>query len=249
MTRQLEISRENGARRPIHHRHIVNIVFKAKRPRKGKPADVYLHVYHPEWKAFHLVGESMEVNEQINDIELARRALRRFFGDDAPVDVKNLARIQGIDTIKLQELSKTNGAWTEYTYCLMEPISPIKELTLPKKSRFRWFTMDEIIAGKTSFGEKIMFSSTKIFDRHKDKISRLRVNVNKTDDPLPSPEYIDLKVLLHWLGMKINFVSAFSLAIIMISIILLIWFTNLAIAGVVIGILGLVFDWLQAKKK
>jgi hypothetical protein len=166
---------------PIHHRRIVNIAIKSRQIRHGKMQDVYLHVYHPGWKEYHLIGLSHKDNSK-TDEEIAVKALEKQMGLLSNQYV--LSAIGPEHTIKKQSL--TSGAYTEYTYKLYITQEIKTKLDLKKikdgqfdVSRFRWFTWDEIKRLESDHGERIMFSTPELLS---DYHSSLPVSAKRAED-------------------------------------------------------------------
>ena len=155
-------------RRPLHHCHVVNVVIKAQVTREWERKSVYLHVYHPEWRAYHLIGLGVDGSTQQSlerDKEVAREALRHFL---------DLEQIQyefdetiNPDLIHLDKLSETSGAFTHYSYRVLvvgkiDAALRATEHLREERGTFRWFTLEEIERGRGRNDETIMFSTLPI---------------------------------------------------------------------------------------
>src|SRR6266540_2556472 len=76
-TKSLEVIRNSfhGGIIPIHSREIVNIIIKGRQIRNWKHRDVFLHIYHPDWDEYHLVGIGRRGEDSID--ELAHQAMKQ----------------------------------------------------------------------------------------------------------------------------------------------------------------------------
>ena len=150
---------------PLHRCHVVNVVIKGEMIRDWQRTGVYLHVYHPEWKAYHLIGlgvdEAGEPSED-RDKEVAKEALRRHLHLDPnqyELDDALHPRVP-----PLTRISGTSGAYTRYTYGvvvakLIRPLLRRNGHLRDEHGSFRWFTRDEIQQERSSQGEAILFST------------------------------------------------------------------------------------------
>jgi hypothetical protein len=166
LTKALESARMENVQvdhEPLHSRRIVNVLIKSRQIRHWMPQDVYLHVYHRQWKEYHLVGLSYK-DDSKTDEEIAQLALEKQVGLEPDQYVLDPAFNPPEVTDK--RISATSGALTEYTYCLRV----VKEVLIkPRLQRlikenkfdrdwFRWFTWEEMKERKSEQGEPIMFS-------------------------------------------------------------------------------------------
>jgi len=129
-----------------------------------------MHVYHPEWKRYHLVGLSHK-DDSKTDEEIAELALKLQVG--LMPDQYNLDPVFSPPEIKLKRISATSGALTEYTFRLMA----VKEIRVKLRLRklvnegkfdrdwFRWFTWEEIKQRESDHGEPIMFSTPPVMEK------------------------------------------------------------------------------------
>lgn len=152
---------------PIYFVDIVNVIIKGKQIRKYREKEVYLHIYHPDWEAYHLIGLGKRVERSLE--ELAHRALE--------VKLKLQPHQYAFepslnpDTVSYTDISGSHGAITKYTInakviksfeldlnshlkkLIENPNNNIHEAT------FRWFTIEEIIRGISDDQERIMPST------------------------------------------------------------------------------------------
>jgi len=151
---------------PVHSRRIVNVIIKGRQLRNWKYEDVYLHVYHPKWRAYHLVGIGKRHPDE-SDENLAYLAMKEKVGL-APHQYKLDPNIRP-DSIIETYTSRSHGALTDYTFVARVGKSIGVNLNLHLDSlvarsndfdigSFRWFTLDEINQG-VARGWKIMPST------------------------------------------------------------------------------------------
>lgn len=153
---------------PLHHRHIVNIVVKARMKREWQLKDVYLHEYDDDWKQYHLIGEALREECSATDLEsdigfahsimqahLRLRSTQYDFHRSINPPVKCL-----------EHISETSGAYTEYSYRLfvVENIDPSLSVNSHLREEtghgpYRWFTREEILNCCSAQGELIIFST------------------------------------------------------------------------------------------
>lgn len=238
-------------RDPIHRRRIVNLVIKKRMRRDFREQDVYLHVYHPKWKAYHLIGLGQKKPEE-TDAVLISKAMSIRLGLMAQ-DYEVSTTFNPSD-LSLIEISQTNGALTEYTFHTVFVKSIARtldfgELTKADKGPFRWFTMEEINRRCGSQGEPIMFS-TPVIMRH---IQETDITVaNRL--PLTRVRATDIKSLTSLrseLGRRLTSRQLFALVVlpvtlvILLQLILILWpqitsstpvFTNLASIATIVGL-------------
>jgi hypothetical protein len=172
LTKALESMRVEKAQvneQPLHSRRIVNVLIKSRQIRDWRVQDVYLHVYHPEWKQYHLVGLSHK-DDSKTDEEIAGLALKLQVG--LMPDQYSLDPAFNPREIKLKRISATSGALTEYTFRLMAVKRIRVKLRLRKlisekkfdRDWFRWFTWEEIKQRESEQGEAIMFSTPLVME-------------------------------------------------------------------------------------
>lgn len=192
---RLRLDSPGADHEPLHHRRIVNIIVKRRMKRRWGLDDVYLFVYHPKWKAYHLIGLSQKRPEETDDVLIAKAM-------DIRLDLRNSTDYE-IDPnfrpadLKLTELSRTNGASTEYTYRIVYASKIVPELHLTELTQkgkegqgpFRWFTLREIECKKGDQGEEIIFSTPMIMQHiREDKApvkKRLPLTEAKAEDVRP----------------------------------------------------------------
>jgi hypothetical protein len=190
LTEALESVREEKAQvshEPLHARRIVNVLIKSRQVRHWRTQDVYLHVYHPQWKAYHLVGLSHK-DDSKTDEEIAHLALQKQVG--LMPDQYTLDPVFNPPEITARRISATSGALTEYTYRLLAVKEirvklKLKKLVEDKKfdrNWFRWFTWEEIKQRESDQGEPIMFSTPLVLG-----------DVNCTAIPLSASEADDMR--------------------------------------------------------
>lgn len=189
LTKALESARVEKAqvdKEPLHSRRIVNVLIKGRQIRHWKSQDVYLHVYHPQWKQYHLVGFSHK-DDSKTDQEIAQLALQQQVG--LMPHQYTLDPVFNPPEETIRRISATSGALTEYTYRLMAVKEiRVKELRLQRsiekekldQNRFRWFTWEEIKREESEQGEPIMFSTPIIMG--KVDLSSIPISVPRADD-------------------------------------------------------------------
>jgi hypothetical protein len=159
-----EVKKDIIDQTPLHYRRIVNVIVKGRQIRKGKETDVYLHVYHPEWRAYHLIGLSHKNTNETDD-DVAQKAMETQLGlKPDQYELDNGFNPNDKDTV---EISKTSGALTKYTYALRVAKKINVDLKLREwmeKGRFqenwfRWFTWEEIKERESFQNEPIIFST------------------------------------------------------------------------------------------
>ncbi len=170
---------------PLNERRVVNVIIVARKKRSLQFRKVFLHIFHPEWHQYHLIGLSGESGE--SDEELAVKALKTQLGLD-PVDFE----IDKNFNPKVKEeirISETSGVLTRYSYRLFlvkNMHTPLHLENLMRKSgrRFEWFSREEIMEDASKSSPQIMFSTSMLvrsFD-----VESLPTITGKTDDILPS---------------------------------------------------------------
>ena len=172
LTNALESTRKykNGLdKEPLHERSFVNILVKGNQIRNGWKQNVYLHIYHPKWQAYHLVGIGYRKNvNSLNDmvclaLEEKLGLLPRQYELDSLVKIDNLEYVN---------LSKSLGVITKYNISIrvlkklninFNLLDKIKSNPHWNKDTFRWFTIEEINQGYGQFNEAVMQSSAFVF--------------------------------------------------------------------------------------
>lgn len=156
---------------PLYSIEIVNVIIKGKQIRNGRRKEVYLHVYHPKWKAYHLIGiGDRELGGTID--ELAKRAMEVKLG------IKNFQYDfdQSINPnpIEYIDISGSHGTITKYTINAkvvkefhFNINNHLKKLIEKKdngitESTFRWFTEEEIQNRVSDNNENIMQSTPRL---------------------------------------------------------------------------------------
>jgi len=188
LTKALESARVGNAQvnnEPLHFRKIVSILIKGRQVRHWKPQDVYLHVYHPQWKQYHLVGLSHK-DDSKTDEEIAELALQKQVG--LMPDQYTLDPVFNPRPVPVKRISATSGALTEYTLRLMALKEIQVKLRLQKlieekkfeKDWFRWFTWDEIKNREGEQGEPIMFSTPIVMEQV--DLSSVPISAPSADD-------------------------------------------------------------------
>lgn len=203
LTKSLESAREqkvgegqNISNAPLHSRRIVNVLIKSRQIRQWKMQDVFLHVYHNQWKQYHLVGWSKKNPEEVDE-DIAKKALAQQVG--LTTTQYDIDEVFNPAPIKLVLISATSGALTEYTYRLIGLKKIKTRLDLKKLIKtveekdggessvkpkypdtwFRWFTWEEIQRRRSFQDEPIMESTSHILERVHDSYL---VNAPKADD-------------------------------------------------------------------
>jgi hypothetical protein len=64
---------------PLNERCLINVVVKGRQIRNGRKQDVFLHVHHPKWQAYHFVGTGYNIGLFSPD-EAAALALEQKMG-------------------------------------------------------------------------------------------------------------------------------------------------------------------------
>jgi hypothetical protein len=192
LTGALESMRVENVRvdnEPIHHRRIVNILVKSRQVRCWRMQDVYLHIYHPQWKEYHLVGLSHKDGSK-TDEEIAKLALEKQVGL-MPYQF-HLDRDFNPPEAVVRCISATSGAFTEYTFRLIAVKAVEGKLELRRLIEedhrfdhdwFRWFTWKEIQNRRSEQGEPIMFSTPIIMEQV--DLGSIPVSAPKADDVRP----------------------------------------------------------------
>lgn len=215
LTRSLEeirFNKKNLPKHEIHERYIVNVIIKSEQVRNGKKQPVYLHKYHKDWQAYHLIGLSRKQSEEEEPADiLAAKAMKIHLGLDR--DEYEIDRSYNPPEISLPpRVSKTSGVITKYTYHIFsvkrfrdrlrlkeivekENLKASSENRVPKldEKSFRWFTLDEMVKGYSFFGnekERIMFSSAAIANDPNIDLAGRPVNAPKADDIRPEVDVI-----------------------------------------------------------
>lgn len=164
MTKSYEVIRQNNpclCQQVLHRRRIVNVVIKSRKKRGWRFQTVYLHILHPKWDAYHLIGLSQKHTSETDEI-LIEKIMKQRLGldpDEYVID-RNFRPAE----LKLVEVSESSGALTEYTYSIyfVERIRrslSLNRLMVEGKGVFRWFTLEDIARKYGSQHEKIIFST------------------------------------------------------------------------------------------
>jgi hypothetical protein len=170
---------------PLHSRRIVNVLIKGRQLRGARYKDVFLHVYHPKWEEYHLVGLSHK-DDSKTDEELVALAMQQQVGLNA--DQYIMDSMINPKEVTAELISATNGVLTQYTISL-KVVKKIKiALKLKKwvndgkfdKNWFRWFTWDEIQQRESGRGERIMFSTSLMMSKL--DLDPIPVSTVKADD-------------------------------------------------------------------
>jgi len=155
---------------PLHSRRIVNVLIKGRQLRGARYRDVYLHVYHPKWKEYHLVGLSHKDDSKTDD-ELAALAMQQQVGLNP--DQYIMDSMINPKEVTTELISAINGVLTQYTISLKVVKKINIDLKFKKwvndgkfdKNWFRWFTWDEIQQRERGRGERIMFSTPLVMSK------------------------------------------------------------------------------------
>jgi hypothetical protein len=170
-TKALEKVRKNKIdNKPVHERRIVNIIIKGKQIRNWKEEEVYLHVYHPKWNAYHLVGLGWKKEDNIE--QLIQKAMEIKLGlKPFQYEISPLIQPNPIEYI---DVSGSHGAITKYIIYARVlnhlDIDVNKFLKIVVNDRlnkfnqttFRWFTLKEIQRGRSDNNEVIMESTARV---------------------------------------------------------------------------------------
>lgn len=188
LTAALESTRKRSSgvdTEPLHSRTIVNVLIKSRQVRQWRSQDVYLHVRHPGWGEYHLVGLS-RTDETGDDEGIARRALEDQVG--LMPDQYELDPTFNPPAETDRRVSATSGALTEYTYHL-QAIRKVKiRLRLQElvedgqydSNWFRWFTWEEMKTRRSEQGEPIMFSVATLMTQ--EQLSAIPIRAASADD-------------------------------------------------------------------
>jgi hypothetical protein len=170
LTKALETMRTESLsvdQEPLHRRRIVNVLIKGRQIRHWRLQSVYLHVYHNQWRQYHLVGLSHKDSSK-EDEEIAKLALAQQVGLED--DQYELDAAFNPAEVTFTQISATSGALTEYTVKLMSIKKLRVRLELRKlmhekkldQQSFRWFTWEEIQRHASEHGEPIMPSTPEV---------------------------------------------------------------------------------------
>ena len=190
LTKALEFARVENAQvdhAPLHSRRIVNVLVKSRQIRRWKVQEVYLHVYHPQWKQYHLVGLSHK-DDSRTDEQIVELAMQNQVG--LMPDQYRLDPTFNPSEVTLKRISATSGALTEYTLRLIAVKEIRVRLRLQKwvkekkfeQDWFRWFTWEEIRQRESYQGEPIMFSTPLVMEK-----------VDLSSVPLSAPNAEDVR--------------------------------------------------------
>jgi hypothetical protein len=173
ITEAMETARKDefGLNKPLHSRDIVNVIIKGKQIRNWREQDVYLHVYHKKWQAYHLIGLGRKVMTRSID-EVAQRAMEiKLMLKPYQYELDKSISPEPVEYI---DISGSHGAITQYTIfakvaksfevdlnshlrnLINNPSNDVSEMT------FRWFTANEIDHGLSDNGEAIMQSTSRV---------------------------------------------------------------------------------------
>lgn len=155
---------------PLHHCHVVNVVIKTEVTRDWRRQGAYLHVYHPDWRAYHLIGIGVDGSRRLSaerDKQLAREAIRRHLHLE-PTQYEMDDTLP--DVIAIDRLSETSGAYTHYTYRVLvaKDIRPrLLERNQLREGHgtFRWFTYHEMEKERSRNNEPILFSTPAVMQQ------------------------------------------------------------------------------------
>jgi len=189
LTRALESVRVENPQvddQPIHSRRIVSVLVKSRQIRHWRAQDVYLHIYHLQWREYHLVGlshkDGSKTDEQIAEMALRRKV--RLMPDQYSLDTT--FRIEGVTDTRI---SATSGALTKYTYCLMAVKRVQVKLQLKKlieqeeefgQDSFRWFTWEEMKSRQSEQREPIMLSPATLMTQ--EELAAIPIEAASADD-------------------------------------------------------------------
>lgn len=182
-TEGLETIREEYIRdgkiqgKEIHNVDIVNVIIKGRKLTWRGFKDVYLHIYHPKWGKYHLIGLGVREGEHFSTDFAEYIIIKRLKLNKKQFSIDRYYRTEEVSFITisgshmaltryniigftldklnldigkhLEELVKTNNEFEDYS--------------------FRWFTIDEInnLLGKK--GEKIMESTPQLLSKSESK--------------------------------------------------------------------------------
>ncbi|MBI5951497.1 MAG: hypothetical protein HY865_07550 [Chloroflexi bacterium] len=171
-TKSLEMirSESQGAEIPIHNRTMINIIIKGRQIKNWKHQDVFLHIFHPGWNEYHLIGIGMR-GENSTD-ELVHKAMKkRLHLEPIDYEIDNNINPPAIEYISI---SKSQGALTFYTI-ETRVVSKLKlDLNEHLKKEiqmggdftsktFKWFSLEEI-QQRNVRGASIMESTPRVLE-------------------------------------------------------------------------------------
>ena len=152
-TKNLEFVRKelNGEEKPIHTREMVNIIIRGKKIKNWKFRDVFLHILHPDWHEYHLIGLGKR-GESSTDA-LVHKAINLRLGlEQTNYDIDPNIKPPVIEFLAI---SKSQGALTQYR--IHTRVVKKLKLDLNKHLKalikdnakysldsFKWFSMEEI---------------------------------------------------------------------------------------------------------
>jgi hypothetical protein len=177
---------------PIHERDIINVIIRGTQIRNWKKTDVFLHVYHPKWHAYHLIG----LGRKDQDISIDNLALRAM---EIKLQLKphqfNIDPSLKPSPIIFKDVSGSHGAITRYNIHtrILENFEKdigkhLNDLMTQTRSifnpiSFRWFTQEEIKAEKSDNNETIMPSTSLVLNNiEPNKIPIVAQNVGHIGD-------------------------------------------------------------------
>lgn len=249
---------------PLHQRRIVNLIIKKRMMRDFRYQAVYLHVYHPKWEAYHLVGLSQH-SPQEDDKVLVKKTMDRRFGLN-PHDFEISTTFKPAE-LRLTEISRTSGVFTEYTFQVyfVQSISPelaFDDLMKAGRGPFRWFTLEEIERKKSDQGDVIMFSTPEIMRHIKEtgssaanRLPQTRAKAKDIRAPVNLRAELGKRLTLRRLFLLV--ILPFAL-VIALQLVLLLWpqinttapaFANLASLATILGLVPALITALAAAMK
>ena len=148
-TRRVAQSAEQGITpEPIRRTRHVSIFIKAKSRRRR--CDLFLFQYNSSWRAYNVIGGKYREDDG-GDLN---RTAKRKMAEELRLS-ENAFSVQplAVSEVTTCEVSKRCGAYTEYTFKAYQAFlhQPLKLSHLE-----RWFTREEMLAGRGSQGEEIM---------------------------------------------------------------------------------------------
>jgi hypothetical protein len=182
---------------PIHSRKIVNIIIKGKQIKNWQHQDVFLHIFHPDWQQYHLIGYGDRGESSID--ALAHKTMKQRLHLD-PIDYEIDPVLQP-PAIEYVAISKSQGALTHYTIYTRV----IRKLNLDLNEHlaskvigkdrvtsktFKWFSVKEVNQ-KDAPDAEIMQSTKRVLNNL--NLSQIPVMVVKATR-FESPRLLDIKI-------------------------------------------------------